>query len=44
MDGRIVHQYKKAPEVDFEMESWFITDQPGNKNSFIQISNRGTIS
>ena len=30
--------------MDFIMETWFYLDQPGNKDVFVQISNRGGIS
>lgn len=44
LDGKVIRQAKKAPEVNFEMETWLFVDQPGHRNAFIQISNRGTVS
>ena len=44
LDGKLVRQVKMAPEVNFEMETWLFVDQPGHRNTFTQISNRGTIS
>ena len=44
IEGKVIRQSKEAPEVDFKMETWLFVDQPGYQKTFIQISNRGTVS
>lgn len=43
LEGKLVHMIKTAPEVNFEMEAWFYTDQPDGDNSFLMINNKNSI-